>query len=74
MPPRRSRRSWIGQSLGLGEAEEALGSEAKGGEVLYGVGFGSANLLKMSVVTAAAMLAICVLALVETTNKAGGPF
>jgi Tol biopolymer transport system component len=46
-----------------------LVSEAKGVGV-FGVGFASANLLKMSLVTSAAMLAICVLALVETTNTA----
>jgi TolB protein len=39
--------------------------------MLYRVGFRSANLLKVSLVTTAAMLlAICVLALVETTNTA----
>ena len=37
---------------------------------MYGVGFGSANLLKTSLVMAAAMLAICLLALVATTNTA----
>jgi Tol biopolymer transport system component len=54
----------------FGEAEEVLISEAMEGGVLYGVGFGSANLLKMSLVTAAAMLAICLLALVETMTTA----
>jgi Tol biopolymer transport system component len=38
--------------------------------MLYRVGFRSADLLKMTLVTAAAMLAICLLALVETTNTA----
>ena len=38
--------------------------------MLYGVGFKSANLLKRSLVTAAAMLAMWLLALVETTNTA----
>jgi Tol biopolymer transport system component len=37
---------------------------------LYRVGFRSANPLKVSLVTTAAMLAICLLALVETTNTA----
>jgi TolB protein len=37
---------------------------------LYRVGFERANLLKMSLVTTAAMLAICLLTLVETTNTA----
>src|SRR5215203_3773033 len=39
-------------------------------ETLYGVARKSADLLRMSLVTSAAMLAICLLALVETTNKA----
>jgi Tol biopolymer transport system component len=38
--------------------------------MLYRVGFRSANLLKVSLVTTAAMSAICLLALVETTNAA----
>jgi hypothetical protein len=50
--------------------EEALVSEAKREEPLYRVGFKSANLLKMSLVTTTAMLAICLLALAETTNTA----
>ena len=37
---------------------------------MYGVARKSADLLRMSLVTSAAMLAICLLALVETTNKA----
>jgi hypothetical protein len=37
---------------------------------LYRVAFERANLLKVSLVTAAAMLAVCLLALVETTNTA----
>ena len=37
---------------------------------MYKVGFRSANLLKMSLVTSAAMWAICLLALAETTNTA----
>jgi hypothetical protein len=36
--------------------------------VLYRVGFRSANVLKVSLVTTAAMLAMCLLALVETKN------
>jgi Tol biopolymer transport system component len=48
-----------------------LASEAKGAGALYGVGFGSANLLKLSLVMAAVtLLAIFVLALTETTNTA----
>jgi len=39
-------------------------------EMLYRVARKSANLLKVSLVTTAAMLAICLLALVETTNTA----
>ena len=39
-------------------------------EMLYKVAFKSADLLRMSLVTPAAMLAICLLALVETTNTA----
>ena len=39
-------------------------------ETLYGVARNSADLLRMSLVMAAAMLAICLLALVETTNTA----
>jgi hypothetical protein len=50
--------------------EEVLVFEAQREETLYRVGFKSPNLLKVSLVTAAAMLAICLLALVETTNKA----
>jgi tricorn protease-like protein len=42
----------------------------KRAEILYRVAFEGADLIKMSLVTAAAMLAICVLALVQTTNKA----
>jgi TolB protein len=38
--------------------------------VLYSGEFRSVNLLRMSLVTSAAMLAICLLALVETTNTA----
>jgi len=39
--------------------------------MLYRVAFESANLIKMSLMTAAAiMLAICLLALVEITNTA----
>jgi hypothetical protein len=37
---------------------------------LHGVGFESADILKMSLVTTVAMLAICLLAVVETTNTA----
>ena len=37
---------------------------------MYGIGFGSANLLKMSLVIAAAVLTICLLALAETANTA----
>ena len=50
--------------------EETLASKLKGNETLYKVAFKRANLLRMSLVTAAAMLAIGVLALVETTNAA----
>jgi hypothetical protein len=39
-------------------------------ETLYRVARNSADLLRMSLVTTAAMLAICLLALVETTNTA----
>jgi hypothetical protein len=39
-------------------------------EMLYRVARKSADLLRMSLVTAAAMLALCLLAFVETTNKA----
>lgn len=38
--------------------------------MLYRFGFGSTSPLKVSLVTAAAMLAICLLKLVETTNTA----
>src|SRR5829696_7474618 len=38
--------------------------------ILYRVAFEGANLIKMSLVTTAAMLAICLLALVETANTA----
>jgi Tol biopolymer transport system component len=41
---------------------------------LYRFAFKSANLLKVSLVTTAAMLAICMLALVETTNTAKAAF
>jgi Tol biopolymer transport system component len=44
------------------------------GGVLYKVGFRSANLLKMSLVTTTAMLAMCLLALAETTNTAEAAF
>jgi Tol biopolymer transport system component len=47
-----------------------LASKPKGNETLYRVAFKSANLIKMSLVTAAAMSAICLLALAETTNTA----
>ena len=43
-------------------------SEAKGAGTLYGVGFGGASLPKMSLVTTAAMLAICLVTLVGTSN------
>ena len=38
--------------------------------MLYRVGFRRDNVLKVSLVTTAAMLAICLLAFVETTNTA----
>jgi Tol biopolymer transport system component len=43
--------------------------KAKDAEMSCRVAFKSANLLKWSLVTAAAMFAICLLALVETTNE-----
>jgi Tol biopolymer transport system component len=51
-------------------AEESLVFGAKGAGALYGAGFGGADLLKI-VLVAVAVLAICHLAFVETTNKAG---
>src|SRR5829696_1987362 len=64
-------RSVCCHSYVQGWREEALVSEAKREETLYGVAFKGANLLKMSLLTAAAMLVICLLALVETTHSAG---
>jgi Tol biopolymer transport system component len=51
---------------------ESYADSRKRAEMLYRVAFEGANLIKMSLVTAAAMLAICVLALVlvEPTKKA----
>ena len=45
-------------------------ASGKWAEKLYRVVFEGANLIKISLVMAAAMLAICLLALVETTNTA----
>jgi hypothetical protein len=42
--------------------------------MLYGVAFRSADLLRMSLVTTAALLAACLLALVGTTKPAGATF
>ena len=53
-----------------GGREEALVSEAKWEKMLDRYAFERANLLKVSLVTTAAMLAICLLTLVETTNTA----
>jgi dipeptidyl aminopeptidase/acylaminoacyl peptidase len=63
-------RSVCCHSYVQGGREEALVSGAKREEMLYEVAFKSVNLLKVSLVMSAAMLAICVLALVETTNTA----
>jgi hypothetical protein len=53
-----------------GGREEAFVSEAKREEISYRVGFESANRLKMSLMSTAAMLAICLLAL--SWNKHAG--
>ena len=45
-------------------------SEAKRKERLYGVAFKGANLLKILMVRAASMSAVCLLTLVETTDTA----
>ena len=45
-------------------------SEERMGEMSYRVALRSANLLKVSLVTTATMLTICLLALAETTNTA----
>jgi Tol biopolymer transport system component len=47
-----------------------LASKAEGEEAMYRVGFKCANLLKVSLVTSAAMLAITLLTLGETTSTA----
>jgi TolB protein len=56
------------------ESRYTVGHTASGkrrrAEMLYRVVFGGANLIKMSLVITAAMLAICLLALVETTDVA----
>src|SRR5215216_505752 len=49
---------------------QAASGKRRRTEMLYRVARKSANLLKVSLVTSAAMLAICLLALVETTNTA----
>jgi hypothetical protein len=49
-------------------------SPKRRGEMLYGVAFRSADLLRMSLVTTAALLAACLLALVGTTKPAGATF
>jgi hypothetical protein len=52
------------------DAGEDAGLDTGQDTVTLGVAFRSANLLKVSLVTVAAMLAICLLTLVETTNTA----
>jgi Tol biopolymer transport system component len=52
-------------------AVRRAGPPKRRGGVLYRVGFRSANLLKLSLVTSAAMLAICLLALADTTESVG---
>jgi Tol biopolymer transport system component len=51
-------------------ASHADSGKRRRAETLYRVARKSADLLRMSLVTTAAMLAICLLALVETTNTA----
>src|SRR5688500_12500597 len=51
-------------------ASHTASGKRRRAETLYGVARKRADLLKMSLVTSAAMLAICLLALVETTNTA----
>src|SRR5829696_9861353 len=51
-------------------ASQADSGKGRRDETLYRVARKSADLLRMSLVTTAAMLAICLLALVETTNTA----
>jgi Tol biopolymer transport system component len=51
-------------------ASHTASGKRRRAETLYRVARKSADLLKMSLVTVAAMLAICLLALVETTNTA----
>jgi Tol biopolymer transport system component len=49
-------------------------SPKRRGETLYGVAFRRADLLRMSMVTTAALLVACLLALVGTTKPAGATF
>ena len=65
-------RSVCCHSYVRGKREEALVSEPKRKAMLYRVAFKSANLIKMSLMTAAAMSAICLLALVETNTAEAG--
>jgi Tol biopolymer transport system component len=51
-------------------ASHTASGKRRRAETLYGLARKRADLLKMSLVTSAAMLAICLLALVETTNTA----
>src|SRR5215217_2215035 len=51
-------------------ARHTASGKRRRADKLYGVARKSADLLRMSLVTSAAMLAICLLALVETTNTA----
>src|ERR671921_2389880 len=51
-------------------ASHTASGKRRRAETLYGVARKRADLPRMSLVTSAAMLAICLLALVETTNKA----
>src|SRR5215203_5278736 len=51
-------------------ASHTTSGKRRRAETLYGVARKSADLLRMSLVTSAAMLAICLLTLVETTNTA----
>src|SRR5215203_5610827 len=51
-------------------ASHTTSGKRRRAETLYGVARKRADLLRMSLLTSAAMLAICLLALVETTNTA----
>src|SRR5919112_3899842 len=55
-------------------ASHTASGKRRRAETLYGVARKRADLLKMSLVTSATMLAICLLALVETTDRAEAAF